>query len=116
MNNWAEADRPLRLQEKALSKDDSGAKALACHSLLERWIGPQLVWEETIWLRFVEGNPNSTLSQHFLAWCSQKLQTAGKAVLVLIWDHASWHISRTTRAWIRQNNHQVKQNRQGVLI
>jgi hypothetical protein len=116
LNNWAEADRPLRLLEKALAKDDPGPKALACYGLLVRWIGSQLTWEESIWLRFVEGNPNSTLSQHFLAWCCEKLQAAGKAVLVLIWDHASWHISRTIRSWIHEHNRQVKKNGQGVRI
>lgn len=102
--------------EKALTKDDPGPKALACYGLLVRWIGSQSAWEETIWLRFVEGNPNSTLSEHFLAWCCEKLQAVGKAVLVLIWDHASWHISRATRAWIREHNRQVKKNGQGVRI
>lgn len=116
MNSWAEADRPLRLVEKTLTKDDPGPKALACYGLLVRWIGSQLTWEETIWLRFVEGNPNSTLSQHFLVWCCEKLQAVEKAVLVLIWDHASWHISRATRAWICEHNRQVKKNGQGVRI
>lgn len=116
LSSWAETDHPLRLVEKALVKDDPGPKALACYGLLVRWVSPQLAWEETIWLRFVEGNPNSTLSQHFLAWCCEKLQAAGKVVLVLIWDHASWHISRATRAWVREHNRQVKQNGQGVRI
>ena len=116
LNIWTEADRPLRLMEKALAKDDPGPKALACYGLLVRWTSPQLAWEETIWLRFVEGNPNSTLSQHFLAWCCEKLQAAGKAVLVLIWDHASWHISQATRAWIHKHNRHVKKNSQGVRI
>jgi len=102
--------------EKALVKGDPDPKALACYGLLVRWIGPQLAWEETIWLRFVEGNPNSLLSQQFLAWCCQKLQAIGKAVLVLIWDHASWHTSQTTRAWIREHNRHVKKNGQGVRI
>ncbi len=69
MHSWAEAEAPLRLVEKALTKDDPGAKALACYGLLVRWFGSQSVWDETIWLRFVEGNPNSTLTEHFLAWC-----------------------------------------------
>src|SRR5919198_3281026 len=31
-----------------------------------------------------------------------------KRVLVLIWDKASWHISREVRSWIHQYNQQVK--------
>jgi hypothetical protein len=116
LNSWAEADHPLRLVEKALTKEDPGPKALACYGLLVRWKGSQLAWDETIWLRFVEGNPNSLLSEHFLAWCCQKLQALKKSVLVLIWDHASWHISQATRTWIREHNRRVKKNGHGVRI
>ncbi len=30
-------------------------------------------------------------------------------VWVLIWDNASWHVSKAVRAWIRAHNHAVKQ-------
>jgi len=116
MHSWAETDHPLRLVEKVLTKDDPGPKALACYGLLVGWIGSQFEWDETIWLRFVEGNPNSILTEHFLAWCCEKLQAVGKSVLVLIWDHASWHISRAMRHWIRDHNRQVKRSGQGVRI
>ena len=116
LNSWAETDHPLRLVEKVLTKDDPGPKALACYGLLVGWIGSQFEWDETIWLRFVEGNPNSILTEHFLAWCCEKLQAVGKSVLVLIWDHASWHISRAMRHWIRDHNRQVKRSGQGVRI
>jgi len=116
MHSWAETDHPLRLVEKVLTKDDPGPKALACYGLLVGWIGSQFEWDETIWLRFVEGNPNSILTEHFFAWCCEKLQAVGKSVLVLIWDHASWHISRAMRHWIRDHNRQVKRSGQGVRI
>ncbi len=116
MNARAEADHPLRLVEKALTKDDQAPKALACYGLLVRWIDAQSEWDETIWLRFVEGNPNSILTEHFLAWCCENLQTVGKSVLVLIWDHASWHISQAVHHWIREHNRQVKRIAQGVRI
>jgi len=116
MNAWAEADHPLRLVEKALMKDDQAPKALACYGLLVRCIDAQSEWDETIWLRFVEGNPNSILTEHFLAWCCENLQAVGKSVLVLIWDHASWHISQAVRHWIREHNRQVKRSAQGVRI
>lgn len=116
LSSWAETDHPLRLVEKALAKEDPGPKALACYGLLVRSIGSQSIWDETIWLRFVEGNPNSLLTEHFLAWCCEKLQAVGKSVLVLIWDHASWHISRAMQHWIRDHNWQVKRSGQGVRI
>jgi len=116
MNAWTEVDHPLRLMEKALDKDDPGPKALACYGLLVRWdaSGAELV--DQVWLRFVERNPNSGLTIQFLVWCCEKLQAAGKRVLVLIWDHASWHISQTVRDWIREHNRQVKNNGQGLRI
>jgi len=116
MNAWTEDDQPLRLVEKALTKDDPDPKALACYGLLVRSIGSQFAWDETIWLRFVEGNPNSILTEYFLAWCCEKLQAVGKSVLILIWDHASWHISRAMQHWIRDHNRQVKRSGQGVRI
>jgi hypothetical protein len=35
---------------------------------------------------------------------------------VLIWDNASWHVSKAVCAWIRAHNRQVKQERHGVRI
>lgn len=48
MNARAEADHPLRLVEKTLTKDDQTPKALACYGLLVRWIDAQSEWDETI--------------------------------------------------------------------
>lgn len=116
MNAWTEVDHPLRLVEKALDKDDPGPKALACYGLLVRWDASGTEWVDQVWLRFVDRNPNSGLTIQFLVWCCEKLQAAGKRVLVLIWDHASWHISQTVRDWIREHNRQVKNNGQGLRI
>lgn len=116
MNTWTASGDPLRLVEKYLTKADPGPKALACYGLLVRSIGSQPAWDETIWLRFVEGNPNSILTEHFLAWCCEKLQALGKSVLVLFWDHASWHISQAMQHWIRVHNQMVKKDGQGVRI
>lgn len=35
-------------------------------------------------MRFVEGRPLSSLTTRFLSWCAEKLQVAGKEVLLLI--------------------------------
>jgi len=35
---------------------------------------------------------------------------------VLIWDNASWHISKAVRAWIRTHNQQVKRAGRGVRL
>jgi transposase len=34
----------------------------------------------------------------------------------LIWDNASWHISKKVCTWIRDHNRQVKDSGQGVRI
>src|SRR3712207_9434843 len=51
--------------------------------------------------------PYTTLFRS-LEWCCQKLEELGKKVLVLIWDNASWHISREVRRWIGKRNREVK--------
>ena len=40
----------------------------------------------------------------------------GQRVLVVIWDRATWHLSKMTTKWIRQHNRQAKQEEQGVRI
>jgi hypothetical protein len=115
LHTWVEEGHPLKLVQKALSQDDPDPKALACYGLLVRWYS-QGQPQESIWLRFADGNPNSGLTIQYLAWCCEKLQTCGKRVLALIWDNASWHISEAVHQWIREHNRQVKRDRQGVRI
>ena len=33
-----------------------------------------------------------------------------KKALLLVWDNASWHVSRAVRRWIRAHNRQAKQH------
>lgn len=67
-------------------------------------------------MRFVEGNPCSALTIPYLAWVLEKTHQAGKKVLVLIWDHATWHKSKAVRTWIREHNQAVKKSQQGVRL
>jgi hypothetical protein len=69
-----------------------------------------------VWVRFVAGRPVSAITEQFLSWCCAKLQEAGVRVWALIWDNASWHVSKRVRAWIRAHNRQVKQQGYGVRI
>jgi hypothetical protein len=72
---------------------------------------------EQTWLRFVDGRPVSGITTRFLEWCWKKLAASGKKVLVLIWDHASWHISREVRRWIGEHNRALKKGeKEGVRI
>jgi hypothetical protein len=113
LHTWtAAAAGALRLVEQAAPKADPDPKALACYGVLLR----QARQAERVWLRFVAGRPVSAITEQFLDWCCMRLQDAGVRVWALIWDNASWHVSKRVRAWIRTHNHLVKQTRQGVRI
>jgi hypothetical protein len=100
---WTATGQPLRLVEQTVAKKEP--KAVACYGLLVRW------WDEptddpaeALWLRFVDGRPISGVTTPFLAWCCVKLAAAGKTALRLVWDNASWHISREVSRWIAVHN------------
>ena len=112
---WAAADRPLRLVEQAVAKGE--AKALACSGLLARWwAAPSAAPAEALWLRFADGRPLSGVTTQFLAWCCRRLVAAGKRALLLVWDNASWHVSREVRAWIGDHNRRGKTGEEAVRI
>jgi hypothetical protein len=77
--------------EQSVEKVDSDPKAISCYRLYVREF-------EEVWLRFVDGHPVGGITTRFLSWCSEKLEALGKGVWVLIWDNASWHISKEVRA------------------
>jgi transposase len=112
LHAWAAADQPLRLVEQTVAKDDPDPKALACYGVLLRQTGQA----EEVWLRFVADRPVSAITTQFLEWCCPKLEARGVPVWVLIWDNASWHVSKAVRAWIRAHNRAVKQQGHGVRI
>jgi len=110
LNSWSHAGKPLRLIEQSVAKDDPDPKAISCYGLYLPEFDPE------VWLRFVDGRPVSAITTRFLRWCSKKLEAAGKRVWVLIWDNASWHISREVRGWIASHNRDVKARGSGVRI
>ena len=46
----------------------------------------------------------------------REARSAGKKVLLLIWDNASWHISKEVRRWLGKHNRRVKESGDGVRI
>jgi DDE superfamily endonuclease len=58
----------------------------------------------------------SAITTQFLADCCARLAARGKTALLLVWDNASWHISRAVKGWIREHNRTVKQEGHGVRI
>jgi DDE superfamily endonuclease len=101
-HSWT-AGTPLRLVEQVLPPGDPDPKALACYGLLR-------TEANAVWLRLVDGRPVSPVTTAFLAWLCQRLAAERKRVLVLLWDNASWHISREVRTWARAHNQQVKRH------
>ena len=111
LSSWTEEGKPLRLLQKSVAKDDPDPKAICCY-------GPYLPELDQTWLRFVDGRPVSSVTTQFLGWCCEELEeAAGKKVLVLIWDNASWHICRElSRRWLRKRKREVKVSGDGVRI
>ena len=99
LHAWSD-DGPPRLHEPP-SEADGDPKALACYGLLRSDTGGML-------LRFVEGRPVSQVTEDFLAWACARLAAEGKRALLLIWDNASWHVSRRVRAWIKAHNRRAR--------
>ena len=102
MHAWSETD-PLKLHQKHIEKTDPDPKAIACYGL---WC-PVLA---IMVIRFVQSRPVSDLTCQYLDWVCQSLQSLGKHVLVLIWDNASWHISKAVRQWVIEHNRDVKRH------
>ena len=113
IHTWAPTKQAVRLIEKAWSNADPEPKALACYGLLVRHVP---IPPEQMLLRFVERRPVSRETTAFLAWCSECLAAQGLTARLLLWDNASWHISKAVRPWLRQHNQKVKQTGQGVRI
>ena len=98
--------------QRSVAKDDpsEATKAISCYGLYLPQIGGEM------WLRFVDGRPVSGVTRRFLSWCAEELEVAGKKVLLLIWDNASWHISKELRRWLGKHNREVKNSGCGVRI
>ncbi|HEX4206400.1 MAG TPA: transposase [Ktedonobacteraceae bacterium] len=110
LHSWSEQDKPLRLQELAVDKNDPDPKALACYGMLS-------ATDEHMYLRFVVGRPVSQVTTDFLEWLCEQVQAQGRQVLVLIWDNASWHVSQQVKTWLREHNQTVQYgNNGGVRI
>jgi len=116
LHAFAPTDHPLHLIERGVSDSDPHPKALACYGIYFRATDHVSSQADTLLLRFVDGRPISAISQQFLHWVCQHLTHQGKRVLLLIWDNASWHVSKQVRAWIHAHNRVVKHDGHGIRI
>ncbi len=102
LHSWSEQDKPLRLQELNKEKGDPDPKALACYGMFS-------ASSRQMSLRFVAGRPVSSVTIEFLQWLSEQGQAQGLRAMVLIWDNASWHVSKQVKNWLREHNQAVQQ-------
>ena len=116
MHAWQDEEQLVRLVEQSWRKGDPDPKALACYGVLWQTGSPNDPVRDEMWLRFVTGRAVSDITTQFLDWWCQRLAAQGKRAWLLIWDNASWHISKIVRSWIREHNQQVKQTGKGVRI
>lgn len=71
LHSWSEKDKPLRMQELAMDKNDPAPKALACYGMLSADSG-------RMHLRFVSGRPVSQVTTDFL----EQVGVQGKRAIV----------------------------------
>ena len=109
LSSFSEEGNPLRLIQQSLATDDPEPKAVSCYGLY-------LPEFDERWLRFVDGRPISPITTQFLEWSCEKLETAGRKILLLIWENASWHKSRQLRRWLGKHNRALKESGRGVRI
>ena len=110
LSAFSEEGEPRRMVQRSVAKDDPDPKAISCYGLYLPRLGGEM------WLRFVDGRPVSSITTQFLAWCCGDLEKRGKKVLLLIWDNASWHVSKEVRRWLGRHNRGVKESGRGVRI
>jgi DDE superfamily endonuclease len=110
LSSFSEEGEPLRLLQQSIPKDDPEPKAVSCYALYLPEIDGQT------WLRFVDGRPVSSITTQFLRWSFERLEAAGKRVLLLIWDNASWHVSKEVKRWLGSHKRRVKESGCGVRV
>ena len=109
LNAWGADGEPLRLIQRSVAKEDPELKAISCYGLYLPELGDT-------WIRFVDGRPVSSITTQFLSWSCEKLEALGKKFLLLIWDNASWHVSKEVRRWLGRHNRRVKESGEGVRV
>jgi transposase len=97
---WAAPDEALQLVQRE-PQDGEQEKALAC-------FGARRQDNEQVYLYFSNGQPNSEQMWVFIMALLELARQEDKSVVVLIWDNASWHVSKRIRRWIRTYNHAAK--------
>jgi transposase len=100
VKTWAGRKQPLRLAQRTPSAQ-APDKALACYGAL---------CDDTrqVYLHFTWGQPDSEATIDYLQRLLALARGRRKHFLVIVWDNASWHLSRKVRAWLVSYKQQAK--------
>lgn len=90
----------LHLVEREAPRNDPN-KAIACYGAVRADTGEMV-------LTFCPGQPKSDFTLAFLPYLIDIGRNEGKRVVIVVWDHASWHKSKRVRQWVREHNQQAK--------
>jgi transposase len=101
MNAWTVDGKSVALLQQEKRKADPEPKAIACFGALDHESGK-------VYLRFSNGQPNSTYTLEFIEYLLSVAEQRNKWALVVIWDKASWHKSEQVRRWVGEHNRKVK--------
>ena len=108
LHAFAQADMHLRLVERTPEKGEPN-QALAC-------FGARCQQTHERYFYFADGQPNSDKTIAMLQALLAGAQEKAKAVLIVIWDRASWHKSQQVKSWVRTHNRKAKQQEDGVRL
>ncbi len=97
---WAPSEKKPRFVQRTPPPKEPD-KALACFGALRQDT------QET-YLYFANGQPNSEQMWLFIIALLALARQEGKNVVVLLWDHASWHKSHRIQQWTRAYNQAAK--------
>lgn len=98
----------IQLVEREAPRDAPN-KAIACYGAVRADTGD-------MHLAFCPGQPKSDYTLAFLPQLVDIGRKESKRVVIVVWDHASWHKSKRVRQWVRVHNQQAKQTGDVRLI
>lgn len=104
LRSWAAAGQPLPVEQLSKGEKEQEPLAVSCYGGL-RLKGKAML------LRFVEPRPVSNATTAYLAWLAEELGKEGVRRVVVVWDNATWHVSKEVRTWLRQHNRAALQAR-----
>jgi transposase len=108
LHTWVAAGELFRLVEPTPAYDET-EKALACYGAVRQDT-------QQTYLYFSNGQPNSEETWLFIMGLLATARQEKIRVVVMIWDHATWHKSKRLRQWIRAYNLAAKKSGQPRLL